>query len=171
MGALYAKRHFRTRLATDKISQVNNHRTSTLLTTHSIKDNNKMPRKQEIDLEDEEPPSIEPYAILGINKSATADEVKSAYRKAALKHHPGMRFTFHSTSGNQTNPQISQNIVTRMTTTYVNFLRCMLTICFRQGYARVQRRSHPQVPRNCLRICRPLGSHPSQALRQHRLNR
>jgi DnaJ family protein C protein 9 len=55
-----------------------------------------MPRKQEIDLEDEEPPSIEPYAILGIEKTATADEVKSAYRKAALKHHPGMRLTFHS---------------------------------------------------------------------------
>ena len=50
-----------------------------------------MPRRQEIDLEDEEPPTIEPYKILGIEKLATADEVKSAYRKAALKHHPGMR--------------------------------------------------------------------------------
>jgi DnaJ family protein C protein 9 len=57
-----------------------------------------MPRarkaKKDIDLEDlmdEEPPAIEPYAILGIDKSATADEVKAAYRKTALKHHPGMR--------------------------------------------------------------------------------
>jgi DnaJ family protein C protein 9 len=56
-----------------------------------------MPRKQEIDLEDEEPPTIEPYTTLGIEKTATADEVKSAYRRAALKHHPGMRFTFPST--------------------------------------------------------------------------
>ncbi len=37
----------------------------------------------------EEPPtSIEPYQVLDIEKSATADQVKSAYRKAALKHHP-----------------------------------------------------------------------------------
>lgn len=37
----------------------------------------------------EDPPtSIEPYEVLDIDKSATADQVKSAYRKAALKHHP-----------------------------------------------------------------------------------
>ena len=28
------------------------------------------------------------YEILGINKSATADEIKKAYRKMALKYHP-----------------------------------------------------------------------------------
>jgi DnaJ-domain-containing protein 1 len=58
----------------------------------SIHNSSKMPRKREIDLEDEEPPAIEPYKVLGIEKSATADKVKSAYRKAALKHHPGMRY-------------------------------------------------------------------------------
>ncbi|PBP23330.1 DnaJ domain-containing protein [Diplocarpon rosae] len=35
-----------------------------------------------------EPPTIEPYATLNVARSATADEIKSAYRKAALKHHP-----------------------------------------------------------------------------------
>lgn len=40
------------------------------------------------ELVDDEPPAIEPYTVLGISKSATPDEIKSAYRKAALKHHP-----------------------------------------------------------------------------------
>jgi DnaJ homolog subfamily C member 9 len=34
------------------------------------------------------PTSIEPYQVLAIDKSATQDQIKSAYRKAALKHHP-----------------------------------------------------------------------------------
>ncbi|OBT71891.1 hypothetical protein VF21_10551 [Pseudogymnoascus sp. 05NY08] len=33
-------------------------------------------------------PLINPYEVLGIEKTATANEVKSAYRKAALKNHP-----------------------------------------------------------------------------------
>jgi preprotein translocase subunit Sec63 len=48
---------------------------------------------REEDLLDEEPPSINPYEVLGVEKTASADEVKSAYRKAALKHHPGMKVT------------------------------------------------------------------------------
>ncbi|KAF2137663.1 uncharacterized protein K452DRAFT_312257 [Aplosporella prunicola CBS 121167] len=51
-----------------------------------------MPRKAkhaEEELFDEEPPtSIDPYAVLGVDKDATPDKIKSAYRKAALKHHP-----------------------------------------------------------------------------------
>ncbi|KAI5464620.1 DnaJ domain-containing protein [Mariannaea sp. PMI_226] len=43
------------------------------------------------DHEDEleiEPPTIDPYEILDLERTATADQVKSAYRKAALKNHP-----------------------------------------------------------------------------------
>ncbi|RQM07723.1 hypothetical protein DH86_00001742, partial [Scytalidium sp. 3C] len=49
------------------------------------------PREEEEgddDLLDNEPPVIEPYTVLGIAKTATAEEIKSAYRKAALRHHP-----------------------------------------------------------------------------------
>ena len=28
------------------------------------------------------------YEILGVNKSASADQIKAAYRKLAVKHHP-----------------------------------------------------------------------------------
>ncbi|KAF2853112.1 DnaJ-domain-containing protein [Plenodomus tracheiphilus IPT5] len=38
--------------------------------------------------EDEGPPTIDPYEVLGLRQEATADEVKKAYRKLALKHHP-----------------------------------------------------------------------------------
>ncbi|RDW88819.1 hypothetical protein BP6252_00851 [Coleophoma cylindrospora] len=42
----------------------------------------------EEEMMDDETPSIEPYTVLGISKSATDKEIKSAYRKAALRHHP-----------------------------------------------------------------------------------
>ncbi|RMZ91765.1 hypothetical protein DV736_g1025, partial [Chaetothyriales sp. CBS 134916] len=44
-------------------------------------------KQQPISL-DATPPSIEPYTVLGIERTATVDQVKSAYRKAALKWHP-----------------------------------------------------------------------------------
>src|ERR1700761_1323899 len=40
------------------------------------------------ELADEAPTSINPYEVLDLAKEATAEEVKSAYRKSALKHHP-----------------------------------------------------------------------------------
>ncbi|KAF2744657.1 DnaJ-domain-containing protein [Sporormia fimetaria CBS 119925] len=37
---------------------------------------------------DANPPSINPYEVLGLETTATDDGVKKAYRKLALKHHP-----------------------------------------------------------------------------------
>jgi DnaJ family protein C protein 9 len=42
----------------------------------------------EDDLTDGEPPAIDPYEVLGLDRTASPDEVKSAYRKTALKTHP-----------------------------------------------------------------------------------
>ncbi|KAK4545980.1 hypothetical protein LTR36_002544 [Oleoguttula mirabilis] len=49
-----------------------------------------MPSKlQDEDIEvDEAPTGINPYAVLSLDEDATADQIKTAYRKAALKHHP-----------------------------------------------------------------------------------
>ena len=49
-----------------------------------------MPSKiREEDIEvDEAPTSINPYAVLSLPEDATQDQIKTAYRKAALKHHP-----------------------------------------------------------------------------------
>jgi DnaJ family protein C protein 9 len=51
---------------------------------------------QEEDLFDEEPPTVDPYSVLGVSKTATDTEIKSAYRKAALRNHPGMRLSLHA---------------------------------------------------------------------------
>ncbi|KAK4166447.1 DnaJ domain-containing protein [Cladorrhinum sp. PSN259] len=42
----------------------------------------------EEDLLSSEPPTIDPYEVLSLERTATPDQVKSAYRKAALKNHP-----------------------------------------------------------------------------------
>ena len=46
------------------------------------------PKIEEL-FDEDDAPLINPYEVLGIEKTATANEVKSAYRKAALKNHPG----------------------------------------------------------------------------------
>lgn len=40
------------------------------------------------------------YKVLGVGKNATEDEIKKAYRKRALMHHPGNPVVFlnHNTS-------------------------------------------------------------------------
>jgi DnaJ family protein C protein 9 len=39
-------------------------------------------------LEEEMPTGVDPYAVLALDRSASQDDVKRAYRKAALKNHP-----------------------------------------------------------------------------------
>ena len=41
------------------------------------------------DLLEGEPPVIDPYEVLAIERTATPDQIKAAYRKAALRNHPG----------------------------------------------------------------------------------
>ena len=41
------------------------------------------------DFAEEPPKAVNPYKTLGLSKTSTAAEVKTAYKKLALKHHPG----------------------------------------------------------------------------------
>lgn len=54
--------------------------------------------EEEEEVLDERPPEINPYKVLGLETSCTEDQVKVAYRKAALKYHPGQHSSYHLTS-------------------------------------------------------------------------
>ena len=45
--------------------------------------------EESTDLPDEPPTSIDPYEILNVPTDASQAQIKKAYKKAALKHHPG----------------------------------------------------------------------------------
>lgn len=44
---------------------------------------------QHDDLTDDGPPIIDPYEVLELERGADERQIKTAYRKAALRHHPG----------------------------------------------------------------------------------
>ena len=51
-----------------------------------------MPSLNDDSIDINDPPgSVNPYNTLGVAKDASGNEVKAAYRKAALKHHPGKK--------------------------------------------------------------------------------
>lgn len=48
------------------------------------------PKEEEIpEIPNEPPAETDLYEILGVKEDATPEQVKSAYRKLALRHHPG----------------------------------------------------------------------------------
>lgn len=50
-----------------------------------------MVRKAKEETLEDIPTLVDPYTTLEVDEEATADQIKSAYRKLALAHHPGQR--------------------------------------------------------------------------------
>lgn len=81
-----------------------------------------------------EPPlETDLYDILGVSQDASTETIRSAYKKQALKNHPGTYFTFFFS--------------------YLTLSRKANTFKTRQGPYGRQGRSQPQIPadRLCLR--------------------
>jgi DnaJ family protein C protein 9 len=58
-------------------------------TSHNPKTTIMAPRNHEEDISiDSAPTTINPYTVLSVPSDATPSQIKTAYRKAALKHHP-----------------------------------------------------------------------------------
>jgi Flp pilus assembly protein TadD len=56
--------------------------------THSHNQNNGRKNVQSDDSDTDKEPEVDNYTLLGINSNATERDIKSAYRKLALKYHP-----------------------------------------------------------------------------------
>lgn len=56
------------------------------------------------DLVNEPPTDINPYESLELSTSATSNEVKTAYKKLALRHHPGIQTFLDSKAQDLSSP-------------------------------------------------------------------
>ncbi len=90
------------------------------------------------DLSENPPTEINPYEVLEIETTATPSNVKSAYKKLALRHHPGI-------------PNLSLRATSSLHP-------------LRQSPSRRQKRSQRQIPRNRLRLRHPLRRTTPKAL-------
>lgn len=55
-----------------------------------------MSQDEEIEIPSEPPVDTDLYDVLGVQNDATPEQIKSAYRKQALKHHPGISYPLDS---------------------------------------------------------------------------
>lgn len=51
------------------------------------------------------------YKVLGVDKNATEDEIKKAYRKRALMHHPGRILHIHTLQNTVTCYPVEDNLL------------------------------------------------------------
>ena len=100
------------------------------------------------------PAAIDPYEVLGLKTTATEDEVKKAYRLAALKNHPGMIAT-----RSLSRPSLAFYIYSPLSLT-----RPVANPRARQSSCGAQRQSPHCLSAHRIRIRHPIISIASQAL-------